>query len=239
LTQPLNLDSLARDTFATLQRDLGTFVTLTAVFVFLPEMLLTLYGPPPPASYAEITPRLVALQMLLPAAVGAIAQLAIARLVVSAHDRGTGMTVGGALRMALLLLPLLLIALVLAALPISLGLMALVVPGLYLLGRLGIVLPLVAAEPANPIALLRRSWDLTEGNGWRAAGFIIALTIVLAMGAVLAAILGGAVGSVLTVVAGKGLGSFAATLVASAATAVFSAANAVATAVLYLHLRRG
>jgi hypothetical protein len=182
---------------------------------------------------------LVALQMLLPAAVGAIAQLAIARLVISAQASGSGVTVASALRIALLTLPLLLLTLLLAALPISLGLMALVVPGIYLLGRLGIVLPLVASEPTNPIALLRRSWELTDGNGWRAAGFIVALTVVLAMGSILAAVVGGAVGSVLTVVAGKGLGVFAATLVASAATAVFSAANAVATAILYLHLRRG
>lgn len=237
MPQPLNIDSLARDAFATLQRDFGTFVTLTAVFVFLPEMLLSLYGPAPPATMEEITPRIVGLQMLLPAAVGAIAQLAIAQLVIAGPDNGT--TVGTALRGALVALPLLLITLVLAAFPVTLGFMALVVPGLYLLGRLGIVLPLVVAEPTTPLALLRRSWELTEDNGWRAALFIVSLTIVFMMGTILAAIVGGAIGSVLTLVAGKGLGAFAASLVASAATAVFSAANAVATATLYLHLRRG
>jgi hypothetical protein len=239
VTPPLPLESVWRAAYATVRRDIGTWVTLTAAFVFLPEMLLGLYGPKPPMTMDEITPNVMLVQMALPAAIAAIAQLAIAALVISAHDAGraSGVTVGGALRSALLLLPVLLLTVLLAAVPVTAGLFALVVPAVYLLGRFSLVLPLVVAAPANPVVILQRSWALTEGNGWRAALYVIVLTVLFTVGALLAAVFGSALGSVLTLVAGKSAGVFAATLVASAATAVFGAANAVASAMLYLWLR--
>jgi hypothetical protein len=39
------------------------------------------------------------------------------------------------------------------------------------------LVPVAAAEPAGPIALLKRSWQLTQGNWWRLTAFLAAFFI--------------------------------------------------------------
>jgi hypothetical protein len=85
-------------------------------------------------------------------------------------------TVADSMKAALVLLPGYFLASLLQGFAIGIGLVLLFVPGLYLIARFALVAPVVAAEGrANPIDILRRSIELTRGNGWR----IFALLAVL------------------------------------------------------------
>jgi hypothetical protein len=78
------------------------------------------------------------------------------------------LTVGESLRAALVLLPGYFIADLVEGLALALGLFLFVVPGLYLIARFSLIATVAAAEEErNPITLLRRSIELTRGNGWR------------------------------------------------------------------------
>lgn len=235
MTAPLDLAALWRDTLETARADLPLYLVLTAAFVLLPELALALYGPPPPANVEGLTPRFILIQAVLPAAIGAIGQLAIVALIVGGR-RGAGPTVGAALQLALLALPGLLLALIVAALPVALGLLLLILPGLYLVARWTLVMPLIADRHLAPLAALRESWAMTEGNGGRVLAFILLWSLVFLGAAILAGGLGAALGSVFVVAGAKGLGALVAALVSAAAAALFSVYNAVGIAVIYLHL---
>jgi hypothetical protein len=60
------------------------------------------------------------------------------------------------------------------------GLFPLVLPMLYLLGRVFLAKPaMMAEEISNPITALRRSFALSRGRGWMLAGIVMIVTIVL------------------------------------------------------------
>jgi hypothetical protein len=87
-------------------------------------------------------------------------------------------TVAESLKAALVLLPGYFIANMLQGLAVGVGLFLLLIPGLYLIARFALVAPVVAAERlANPLSVLRRSAELTHGNGWRILGLLAILFV--------------------------------------------------------------
>jgi hypothetical protein len=59
------------------------------------------------------------------------------------------------------------------------GFLFLLIPGLYLIGRLSVAGPLQMAEHIrNPILPMQRSMELTRGNGWRITGLVLLFAIV-------------------------------------------------------------
>jgi hypothetical protein len=82
--------------------------------------------------------------------------------------RGERPTVGESLKLGLILLPSYMLAQLIEGFALAAGFMALVLPFFYLLARFVLVAPVAAAENiVNPIDMLRRSFALTRGNGWR------------------------------------------------------------------------
>ncbi len=74
--------------------------------------------------------------------------------------------VGGALRRGARLMPRYAPAMLLVSIPVGLGLLMLILPGLYLMGRLLLTGPAIVAEqPSGPLRSVRRSLALTRGNG--------------------------------------------------------------------------
>src|SRR3546814_6661657 len=68
----------------------------------------------------------------------------------------------------------------------------LIIPALYLIGRFAAVYPLLTDQNLkNPFAALTGSWQLTSGNGWRIALFVILFMIALL---VITMIVGGVTG---------------------------------------------
>jgi len=62
----------------------------------------------------------------------------------------------------------------------ALGLLAVTAIGVFLAVRFILISAVASGEPVGPIAILRRSWDLTAGNWWRLFGFLL-LCMIAAM----------------------------------------------------------
>lgn len=160
-------------------------LAIAGVFLFLPSAAIGIFGPPdpvvegvPPAMlldilidyYGDMLP-----YFLVSAILGSIGTIAIARLYLGAR----GMTVGAALMFALTVVISTIVAGLLSGIVVGLGLVLLIVPGLYLYARFAMVLPYVATTGAkNPLTLLQGSWDATRGNGWRLVLYLVLIAII-------------------------------------------------------------
>lgn len=60
---------------------------------------------------------------------------------------------------------------------ILLVLVVVLVAALFVGARLLLMTPVAAAEPAGPIAIIRRSWTLTAGHFWKLLGFILLMFV--------------------------------------------------------------
>jgi hypothetical protein len=76
-------------------------------------------------------------------------------------------------------LPALIAAGIVAGLGIAIGLVLLIIPGLFLLTRWSLVSPAVVVEKRSAGEALSRSWELVKGNSWTMFGIII-VTVILA-----------------------------------------------------------
>lgn len=182
-------------------------LAIAAVFLFLPTLAFAWFGPipaePPKGADLEQIMTLVRenFRQELPgrvvaALVGLVGSVAILRLWLA---RGST-SVGEALTLALTLFPTMLAAQLLASIALFGGLVLLILPGLYLAGRLALVSPVIADRGTrNPFEALRTSWDLTRNNGWAIFFFILLVTIVIAIAGVI-------VGSIVMAVVGNGEG---------------------------------
>jgi hypothetical protein len=98
---------------------------------------------------------------------------------VSAWAKGDeSLSLGGALAVGLRRLPAAVLGAVIYGLAIVIGLILLIVPGVYFFGKLQLWLPAMYVDDAGPVQGLGVSWRLTSGRWWR--GTII-LTVALAI----------------------------------------------------------
>ncbi len=241
----LSAGSIWQAVLAVLRRDFWTLFAIAAPFTLLVDMVLAQFGPPQPKTMAEFTPRVLLILVLIPALIGIIAQLAVARLA-AAPDEAPRTALATALRRA----PFFLIAALLVAWPLGLagGIIGavpglqwaaglLILPGLYLLARLYPMAVAAVVEPLGPVALLRRTWTLTAGRGG-AIGWLMLLSLLLLIGASLIATgVGGALASVLTLIGLKSIGVFVANLANALLACLFSIGSAVAATQIYERLR--
>jgi hypothetical protein len=197
-------------------------------------------GPPVTRSARPLLPIIPAnvllIDLLLPALIGLIAQATIIRLALDRRRR-VARSVAEALTAAGRAWPLLVVTLGFATVPIGFGLLAFVLPGLYLAGRLAPATPLVL-DGLAPVAALERSWALTSGNGWRVIGFTLVffgwfVIVSAAIGAV-----GGGAASLLKAAGAGGVGEVVAATLDGAVAALAAVFNAVALATIYRHLTK-
>jgi hypothetical protein len=191
-------------------------VAIAAVFFLLPSLGFSYLLPPPEtADIRELLRQLIAYAgdnwpwLIARNLVEMIGGLAILKLV---FERG--ITVGGAIAGAMGLILTYFVASFASSFLIFAGLALLVVPGLYLMGRLAPLGPVVAAEKRrNPVDALTRSFALTRERGWAVFGLIF--LVMLAAG-VLSRVINTVLGSVLILAAGKELGRLLALIVGCA-----------------------
>ena len=160
---------------------------IAGVFFFLPSVVTALLGPAPFVPQPDASPTeasamtFLYLKQLIPwflvsMLASTVGSIAILRLWLAR----SGISVGDALMFALLMVPTAIALFAIQMTVFTVAMLALIVPALYLVGRLAVVYPYLADRGTkNPIAALAGSWDLTKGNGWRICLFIVLIMVAI------------------------------------------------------------
>jgi hypothetical protein len=220
----------------------GLIASIAGVFVFLPLLLLYVLMPPPPQAAPAPAEALGALTaywqkvwywLLLENVVAMIGNLAVLRLVLA---RG-GATVGEAIVAAFVLLPAYLVAAIVAGAATFAGFLLLIVPGLYVTGRLAPLPAVIAGERlGNPLEAIRRTLALTRGRGWAIFGLILLIGVPAWVSDLLISSL---CGILFIGLAGPHVGGLLALTVTAAASAAISVLLVLLYAALYGRLSKG
>lgn len=223
------------DTIAITRRHAPLLVAIAGVFIFLPALLFAVYLTPEQPQ-TEDPNRMIELLLewyqaaapwlFLQNLINMIGVAAMLRLVFAPDT-----TVGGALVFAILLLPFYFLMSLVSGLIIGFGMILLVIPGLYLLGRLapaGAVM--VAENRRGPISVIGRAFELTRGRGWAIIGLMLVVAIV---GFISISVAGALFGIVFHLAAGQDLGELLTSVVTSALSAVFTTLLAMLSAAIY------
>jgi hypothetical protein len=110
---------------------------------------------------------------------------------------------------------------ILWAIGVGIGLVLIIIPGLFLITWWSVGAPAVVAEGAGPIAAFGRSWRLVKGNAWSVFGsLLVTLIIVILVQFVLSAI-ANPIGNGAIVVASILSGALTAPIFALAVTVMF------------------
>lgn len=175
------------DAVTLLRTERPLILVIAGAFLFLPAFAFALIGPVPaePPAAADLTVQLQTINQsigsILPWLVGvsvvaSIGGVAIMRLWFAA----SGTSVAEAIGFAAALLPALIIVYILQSLAIGIAALALLLPAVYLNGRLAPVLAIFAAgESRGPVEALSKAWTLTHGNGWRIALMLFLIQLVV------------------------------------------------------------
>lgn len=158
-------------------------LVVAGVFVLLPALVLGLYFQPVPIK----TVNAEALRAInayfaanwLPLVLGSVAarmgEATILAVLLNTRKETVGQSVGLALK---LLFPFVVLTLI-VNFAVFAGLIVLLLPGIYLMGRLAVSGPAMVAErEGNPLNAIARSLALTRGNGWTIAALIILVFVV-------------------------------------------------------------
>ena len=151
-------------------RDQFTLLIPAALVVFVPVAILSgvIYG-------GDVG----ILGALIVAAIGTIATYWFQGMVVEAArdilDGRRDHTVGSLMRSAASVLGPLLVAGILAGIAIGIGLLLLIVPGLFLLTIWAVLAPVIVIERRDAISAFGRSRELVRGSGWQVFGVIVVL----------------------------------------------------------------
>lgn len=227
----LTVGGIWQGVVAALRPDFAVLFALVAPFTLLVSMILEVFGPAPPTKIADLTPKVAIVLLLVPSIIGVIGQLAMTWLLAS--PGGTPRT---ALGIGLRMLPAYLLAVLISSPMMSFGLILLVVPGLYVLGRFFLLGPVLVIEGVGAIEALRRSWTLTSAAGWTILLFVVLGLLFIVGASILASGVGSALGLVFAALGLQGVGSFFAALVAATLSCVFTMASAAAGVVVYRQL---
>ncbi|MDP9143156.1 MAG: hypothetical protein M3N43_00385 [Actinomycetota bacterium] len=121
----------------------------------------------------------------------------------------------------------------LAFVSVFLGLIALIIPGLWLAGCFTMISPVIALENVGPVAALRRSFALVRGRWWPTIGFVLLVGLLGSVAAQLVQLIAIPILAAGDVGIGTGLGFVVIVVVQD----LVIAAIAVMTTVWYIDLR--
>lgn len=223
------------DTGRLLRAHGALLLAIAGVFIFLPTLLVGYFFPTPePATtdlnlYIQIVGRFIKDHLIwyvLQSFIVMIGTAAMLRLVFPPR-----VTVAGAILFGALLLPAYSILGVMTNFIVFVGLLLLLVPGLYLWGR---VLPagpaMVAEDKRNPIAALKRGFALSRDHGWAILGLLL---LVLIPGGILIWVIQQLVGILLILAAGQEVGKLLTAVVYCALNAIFAVVMTMLSAAIY------
>jgi hypothetical protein len=244
----LSISAAWDETKAVLAREGKLLASVALALIALPALITGLVTPAAvvPADRPFWSDLLVVVASLIALA----GQLALIRLAL-----GPSIAVGSAIAHGLRRVPayllagiVILVVLIAVAIPFMLVLVAMGIPlepdikptgvvAILLLIYMAIVLfagirmimagPVASAETAGPIAILKRSWALTDGHFWRLLGFIAiffiaAMVVLLAVGAAVGVVAGLAAGPIQPMSASALVVALVQALLNAAVTTVFA-----------------
>jgi hypothetical protein len=246
---------------AILARDGSLFIAVALALIALPSTVSGLVNPRGMATSA--TPLWIDVVTLVASLIMLAGQLALIRLAL-----GSSVSVGEAITHGLRRLPIYFLAvlmvvaaLVIVAVPLGFLLAAMGIsvrpntappPGLIVAGllyfalvcfifvRLILSAPVASAEAVGPIAIIRRSWELSAGHWWGLFGFLLiyvlaVILVLLAVGSAVAVVVSLLLGPMEPMSAAALVAAFVQSVVSAAITTVF----AVMLARIYLQLSGG
>ncbi|MDB5698726.1 MAG: hypothetical protein JWN69_1530 [Alphaproteobacteria bacterium] len=212
-----------QDTVALMRGHLPLVIAIAGVFLFLPDLLVAHFLPPPEKA-GSVDAMITAMSdylsgnwhwLLIDSLVNMLGTIAILSLI---FDRERP-TVGGAIAGGIQLLPSYFVAFLLSGLILGTAFMALIVPFLYFYGRLVPLAPVVVAERRrNPIDALRRCFEVTRGNGWALFGLILIVFVAFTVVTLALAVV---FGSLFVLLLGRDLGGFLLLILTTALSAAF------------------
>lgn len=215
---------------------------VAAVFLFLPALAVAWFGPAPiepadGAGFQQIVENIkqnmwqIMPYQLAAALFGLIGTVAILRLWLSR----SGTSVGQALGFAVTLFPTVVIIQILTNVAMAAALVLFIIPGLYVAGRLAVVMPAMTDRSIrNPIEAIRQGWVMTEGNGWAIFFFVFLVAIVIFIVAMILGGLASAFGG-----SGPGVGRMIAGAIEAAVGAVGALVSIAVSAAIYRQLAVG
>ncbi len=239
MEKKLDFTAAWNDALALLKANLDTILPILGVFILLPSIIVGYMVPEPVMDataadggmsqlmqyYGDLAP------WFLLTTVTSIIGYAIIYALVFNPSRPT---VGEAFAIALTFFVPLLIASLISTAAMTIGLILLIVPGIYLLVKFSLTgTAMVAENIKNPIAALSRSWALTKGNSLYIFAFFLIIGIVGGIAVFLSTMLfSGLFGMVLP----AGAALFASLIVKSLLGAVFTAIFLFITIAIYRQL---
>jgi hypothetical protein len=225
------------DAVALLRNNAAIAIALAGVFIFLPQLVTAYFLPTPVAEKPDELVRVMTDYflsswhwLLLARLVGMVGAISLLLLFLDARGRSVGTLISA----AILILPFYFLASIVSGFLVAAGCLLLIVPGLYLLGRLTLVGPdVVVAGTRNPIAAVSRSFAQTRGNGWSVLGLLILIAI---PGVIIVGVIGMLLGIIFLAVAGQDVGAFLTQIVQAAGGAALEVALLAVIAALYRRL---
>ena len=232
LERDRSLSVLLDDAFGLYRRHLGLFVLLAAGVVIPVDLIVSGIGLGQLSSGYDSSPSAGA--TLVPAAVSALVTVPLITAMnvraILAISGGRTPTAGEAAREGLDLFTPVLLAVLMVGAGITLGIFALIVPGVIMAVHWSVVAQVVTIEGARGPAALRRSWQLVKGDAWWVLGVLLVTNII-------ASLLAGIV-TLPAAAAAESADSALILLLASMAAEIFTLSFlAIATTILFFTLR--
>ncbi|MBK5220619.1 MAG: hypothetical protein JJE35_12675 [Thermoleophilia bacterium] len=169
---------------------------------------------------------LLTLSLFVSIVVGTLYKGIVVSLVRDVQDGRRDSSVGELINWATPVLAPLLGAGILSALGITLGIVLLIVPGLFLLTIWAVIAPVIVIERCGVFDAFRRSRDLVRGNGWPVFGAVLIAYVIIVVGSL---IFGG-------IAAGIADGPLLRIVFSALASTVTAPIDALVAAVLYYRL---
>jgi len=257
----LSLSKAWDESKAIAARDGRLIGAVALALILLPQAIAGVIVPPPALS-GEEAPSWFPILSLFIAAIGFVGQIAIVRLALEPASVGEAISHGfrrvlptiGALMLFAFPLALILVLLLLviggpSALEVLEGgrsspapgvgaaILLFVVVAVAISIRFQMAVPVATAESANPITILKRSWEMTKGNYARLLAFLIMILILAVVLLLVAQIFGGILARlVIGDVKPLGIGALVVALITGAAQALFTALSSLMLARIYVQL---
>lgn len=192
--ESFDIGRVIQRTMALVGRNFIPFFVLALVLTGIPSLILQLAMPTDPRAVQEapgIYFTSIIIGALVSIATGVILQGTLTRASVDDLS-GKGVQLGAAVSNAVaMILPLIGLGL-LVGLGVAVGLIALIVPGIFLALCWMVASPVMVVERLGIMASMQRSMQLTQGHRWAILGLIVLFMIAyMIVAAVIGAILGG------------------------------------------------